>query len=165
MDHFRTDRNHPTVLVLFLSNLKVPEVHRRFVPVYKAEARYENRICIRFGKFENRDFSLTMLPPLGCLYGGLSMACTTGNFWTMGKLSRPSTTLPNCKRSGPRSISHGSNATECTTSTITPIPHVAKTTKSLLKTSSWTVLSHPSYSPDLVPTDYYLVPDMQQSFE
>uniref|UniRef100_A0A8R1E3C9 Histone-lysine N-methyltransferase SETMAR n=1 Tax=Caenorhabditis japonica TaxID=281687 RepID=A0A8R1E3C9_CAEJA len=68
-----------------------------------------------------------MLPPLGCLYGGLSMAFTTGNFWTKAKLSRPSTTLPNCK--------------------------------------SWTVLAHPSYSPDLVPTDYHLLPDMQQSFE
>uniref|UniRef100_A0A8R1IC94 Uncharacterized protein n=1 Tax=Caenorhabditis japonica TaxID=281687 RepID=A0A8R1IC94_CAEJA len=38
-----------------------------------------------------------MLSALGCLYGGLSMACTTGNFWTKAKLSRPSTTLPNCE--------------------------------------------------------------------
>uniref|UniRef100_A0A8R1E3V5 Histone-lysine N-methyltransferase SETMAR n=1 Tax=Caenorhabditis japonica TaxID=281687 RepID=A0A8R1E3V5_CAEJA len=105
-----------------------------------------------------------MLPALGCLYGSLSMACTTGSFWTKAKLSRPSTTLPNCKRSGPSSISHRSNATECTTSTITPRPHVAKTTKSLLATFSWTVLAHPSYSPDLA-SYYHLVPDMQRFLE
>uniref|UniRef100_A0A8R1I2L1 Histone-lysine N-methyltransferase SETMAR n=1 Tax=Caenorhabditis japonica TaxID=281687 RepID=A0A8R1I2L1_CAEJA len=48
---------------------------------------------------------------------------------------------------------------------ITPRPHVAKTTKSLLATFSWTVLAHPSYSPDLAPTNYYLFSDMQQSLE
>uniref|UniRef100_A0A8R1IF24 Histone-lysine N-methyltransferase SETMAR n=1 Tax=Caenorhabditis japonica TaxID=281687 RepID=A0A8R1IF24_CAEJA len=106
-----------------------------------------------------------MLLALGCLYGGLSMACTTGNFWTKAKLSRPSTTLPNCKRSGPSSISHLSNVTECNTSTITPRPNVAKTTKSLLETLSWTVLAHPPYSPDLAPTNYHLVPDMQRVLE
>uniref|UniRef100_A0A8R1I5S3 Histone-lysine N-methyltransferase SETMAR n=1 Tax=Caenorhabditis japonica TaxID=281687 RepID=A0A8R1I5S3_CAEJA len=106
-----------------------------------------------------------MLPALGCLYGGLSMACTTGNFWTKTKLSRPSTTLPNCKRSGPSLISSRSNAIECTTSTITPRPHVAKTTESLLETLSWTVLAHPPYSPDLAPTNYQLVPDMQRVLE
>uniref|UniRef100_A0A8R1DJN4 Histone-lysine N-methyltransferase SETMAR n=1 Tax=Caenorhabditis japonica TaxID=281687 RepID=A0A8R1DJN4_CAEJA len=106
-----------------------------------------------------------MLPALGCLYGGLSMACTTGNFWTKAKLSRPSTTLPNCKRSGPSLISPRSNAIECTESTITPRPHVAKTTKSLLVTFSWTVLAHPSYSPDLAPTNYHLFLDMQRSLE
>uniref|UniRef100_A0A8R1I569 Histone-lysine N-methyltransferase SETMAR n=1 Tax=Caenorhabditis japonica TaxID=281687 RepID=A0A8R1I569_CAEJA len=106
-----------------------------------------------------------MLPALGCLYGGLSMARITGNFWTKGKLSRPSTTLPNCKRSGPSLISPRSKATECTTSTITPKPHVAKTTKSLLATFSWTVLAHPSYSPDIALTDYHLFSNMQRSLE
>uniref|UniRef100_A0A8R1EAI3 Histone-lysine N-methyltransferase SETMAR n=1 Tax=Caenorhabditis japonica TaxID=281687 RepID=A0A8R1EAI3_CAEJA len=103
-----------------------------------------------------------MYPALGCLYGGLSMACTTGNFWTKAKLSRPSTTLPNCKKTGPNLNSPFSNVTECNTSTITPRPHVAKTTKSLLATFSWTVFAHPPYSPDLAPTDYHLVPDMQR---
>uniref|UniRef100_A0A8R1HWP4 Histone-lysine N-methyltransferase SETMAR n=1 Tax=Caenorhabditis japonica TaxID=281687 RepID=A0A8R1HWP4_CAEJA len=31
--------------------------------------------------------------------------------------------------------------------------------------SHWTVLAHPPYSPDLAPTDYHLVPDMQRSLE
>uniref|UniRef100_A0A8R1ITY1 Histone-lysine N-methyltransferase SETMAR n=1 Tax=Caenorhabditis japonica TaxID=281687 RepID=A0A8R1ITY1_CAEJA len=106
-----------------------------------------------------------MLPALGCLYGGLFMACTTGNFWTKAKLSRSSTTLPNCKRSGPRLNSPRSKATECTTSTITPKPHVAKTTKSLLATFSWTVLAYPPYIPDLALTDYHLFSDMQRSLE
>uniref|UniRef100_A0A8R1E8N1 Mos1 transposase HTH domain-containing protein n=1 Tax=Caenorhabditis japonica TaxID=281687 RepID=A0A8R1E8N1_CAEJA len=36
MDHFRSDRNdlRHVILVLFLSNLKVPEVHRRLMQVY-----------------------------------------------------------------------------------------------------------------------------------
>uniref|UniRef100_A0A8R1DYR0 Histone-lysine N-methyltransferase SETMAR n=1 Tax=Caenorhabditis japonica TaxID=281687 RepID=A0A8R1DYR0_CAEJA len=57
------------------------------------------------------------------------------------------------------------SAGECNTSTITPRPHVAKTTKSLLATFTWTVLAHPSYSPDLAPTDYHLVSDMQRFLE
>uniref|UniRef100_A0A8R1EW88 Histone-lysine N-methyltransferase SETMAR n=1 Tax=Caenorhabditis japonica TaxID=281687 RepID=A0A8R1EW88_CAEJA len=93
------------------------------------------------------------------------MACTTGNFWTKAKLSRPSTTLPNYKKTEPRLSSPRSNATECNTSTITPRPHVAKRTKSLLAKSSWTVLAHPPYSPNLAPTDYHLVPDMQRFLE
>uniref|UniRef100_A0A8R1E724 HTH_48 domain-containing protein n=1 Tax=Caenorhabditis japonica TaxID=281687 RepID=A0A8R1E724_CAEJA len=60
MDHFRPDRNHlrHVILFLFLSNLKVPEVHCRLVLVYKAKAPHENTIRIWFGKFENKDFSL-----------------------------------------------------------------------------------------------------------
>uniref|UniRef100_A0A8R1EFL7 Uncharacterized protein n=1 Tax=Caenorhabditis japonica TaxID=281687 RepID=A0A8R1EFL7_CAEJA len=61
------------------------------------------KIKFVFG-FENsrtRTFPLTMLPALGCSYGGLSMACTTGNFWTKANLSRPSNTLPNCEKTGP----------------------------------------------------------------
>uniref|UniRef100_A0A8R1I1C4 HTH_48 domain-containing protein n=2 Tax=Caenorhabditis japonica TaxID=281687 RepID=A0A8R1I1C4_CAEJA len=46
------------ILFLFLSNLKVPETHRRLVQVYKAEAPHENTIRIWFGKFENNDFFL-----------------------------------------------------------------------------------------------------------
>uniref|UniRef100_A0A8R1EDS2 Mos1 transposase HTH domain-containing protein n=1 Tax=Caenorhabditis japonica TaxID=281687 RepID=A0A8R1EDS2_CAEJA len=42
----------------FLSNLKVPEVHRRLVQVYKAVAPHENTIHIWLGKFEDKDFSL-----------------------------------------------------------------------------------------------------------
>uniref|UniRef100_A0A8R1IR66 Histone-lysine N-methyltransferase SETMAR n=1 Tax=Caenorhabditis japonica TaxID=281687 RepID=A0A8R1IR66_CAEJA len=106
-----------------------------------------------------------MLPALGSLYGGLSVACTTGNFWTKAKLPRPSTTLPNYKKIEPSSNSPRSNVTECNTSTITPRPHVAKTTKSLLATFSWTVLTHPPYSSDLAPTDYLLVPEMQRFLE
>uniref|UniRef100_A0A8R1IFH7 AB hydrolase-1 domain-containing protein n=1 Tax=Caenorhabditis japonica TaxID=281687 RepID=A0A8R1IFH7_CAEJA len=56
--------------------------------------------------------------------------------------------------SGPSSISPRSKVTEFTTSTITPRPHVGKTTKSLLETFSWTVLANPPYSQDLAPTDY-----------
>uniref|UniRef100_A0A8R1IQJ9 Histone-lysine N-methyltransferase SETMAR n=1 Tax=Caenorhabditis japonica TaxID=281687 RepID=A0A8R1IQJ9_CAEJA len=106
-----------------------------------------------------------MLPALSCMYDALSMACTTGNFWTKAKLSRPSNTLPNCKKTWPRLSSPRSNATECNTSTITPRPHVAKTTKSLLETFRWTVLADPPYSPDLAPTDYHLFSDMQRSLE
>uniref|UniRef100_A0A8R1IG05 Mos1 transposase HTH domain-containing protein n=1 Tax=Caenorhabditis japonica TaxID=281687 RepID=A0A8R1IG05_CAEJA len=73
MDQFRLDRNHlqHVILFLFLSNLKVPEVHRRLVQVYKTEAR----------------------------------------------------------------------------------------------SGFWTVLAHPPYSPDLAPTDYHSVPDMQRFLE
>uniref|UniRef100_A0A8R1IAB4 Uncharacterized protein n=1 Tax=Caenorhabditis japonica TaxID=281687 RepID=A0A8R1IAB4_CAEJA len=106
-----------------------------------------------------------MLPALDCLYGGLSMAGTTGYFWTKARLARPNTTLPNCKRSGSSSISPRSNATECTTSTITPRLHVAKITKSLLGTLIWTVLAHTPYSPDLALTDYHSTPDMQRSLQ
>uniref|UniRef100_A0A8R1ID59 Histone-lysine N-methyltransferase SETMAR n=1 Tax=Caenorhabditis japonica TaxID=281687 RepID=A0A8R1ID59_CAEJA len=106
-----------------------------------------------------------MLPALGCLYGGLSMACTTANFWTKAKLSRPSATLPNYKRTGLSLNYPRSNATECNTFRITPRSHVAKTTKSLLATFSWTVLAHPPYSPGLAPTDYHLVPVMQRFLE
>uniref|UniRef100_A0A8R1HYS1 Histone-lysine N-methyltransferase SETMAR n=1 Tax=Caenorhabditis japonica TaxID=281687 RepID=A0A8R1HYS1_CAEJA len=90
---------------------------------------------------------------------------TTGNFWPKAKLSRSSNSLSNCERPGPSSISSRSNVTKCTTSTITPRPHVAKTTKSLLETFSWTVLAHPPYSPDLAPSEYHLVPDMQRFLE
>uniref|UniRef100_A0A8R1IGB7 HTH_48 domain-containing protein n=1 Tax=Caenorhabditis japonica TaxID=281687 RepID=A0A8R1IGB7_CAEJA len=60
MDHFRPDRKHlrHVILFLFLSNLKVPEVHRCLVQVYKTEAAHENSIRIWFGKFENKDFFL-----------------------------------------------------------------------------------------------------------
>uniref|UniRef100_A0A8R1IYY5 HTH_48 domain-containing protein n=1 Tax=Caenorhabditis japonica TaxID=281687 RepID=A0A8R1IYY5_CAEJA len=62
MDHFRPDQNHPigrqVILFLFLSNLKVLEVHRRLVLVYKAKVPHENTIRIWFGKFENKDISL-----------------------------------------------------------------------------------------------------------
>uniref|UniRef100_A0A8R1EH35 Histone-lysine N-methyltransferase SETMAR n=1 Tax=Caenorhabditis japonica TaxID=281687 RepID=A0A8R1EH35_CAEJA len=81
------------------------------------------------------------------------------------KLSRPSTTLPNCKKTGPSLTSPRSKTTERTTSTITPKPHMAKTTKSLLATFSWTVLARPPYRPDLAPTDYHLFSDMQRSLE
>uniref|UniRef100_A0A8R1IK31 Uncharacterized protein n=1 Tax=Caenorhabditis japonica TaxID=281687 RepID=A0A8R1IK31_CAEJA len=67
--------------------------------------------------------------------------------------------------SGPRSISHRQNATECTTSTITPRPHMAKTTKSPLAPFSWTIHAHSPYSPGLAPTDYHLVPDLQRFLE
>uniref|UniRef100_A0A8R1I1A6 Histone-lysine N-methyltransferase SETMAR n=1 Tax=Caenorhabditis japonica TaxID=281687 RepID=A0A8R1I1A6_CAEJA len=46
-----------------------------------------------------------------------------------------------------------------------PRPHVAKTTNSLLATFSWTVLAHPPYNPDLAPTDYHLVSEIQRSLE
>uniref|UniRef100_A0A8R1EFA7 Uncharacterized protein n=1 Tax=Caenorhabditis japonica TaxID=281687 RepID=A0A8R1EFA7_CAEJA len=95
----------------------------------------------------------------------VSMACTNGEFWTKANLSRLSTTLPNCKRTRPSLTSPRSNFTECTTSTITPRPHVAKTTKSLLATFSWAVLARPLYSSDLAPTDYHLFSDMQRSLE
>jgi histone-lysine N-methyltransferase SETMAR len=35
-------------------------------------------------------------------------------------------------------------------------PHIAKSTRQKLLELGWTVLSHPPYSPDLAPTDYYL---------
>ena len=35
-------------------------------------------------------------------------------------------------------------------------PHVAKPVKTYLETLKWEVLPHPPYSPDIVPSDYYL---------
>uniref|UniRef100_A0A8R1IHT2 HTH_48 domain-containing protein n=1 Tax=Caenorhabditis japonica TaxID=281687 RepID=A0A8R1IHT2_CAEJA len=76
IDHFRPDRNHlrHAILFLFLSNLKVPEVHRRLVQVHKAKVPLENTIRIWFGKFENKDFSLDDASRFGlsvwwCVYG------------------------------------------------------------------------------------------------
>uniref|UniRef100_A0A8R1IU35 HTH_48 domain-containing protein n=1 Tax=Caenorhabditis japonica TaxID=281687 RepID=A0A8R1IU35_CAEJA len=60
MEYFRPNRNHlrHVILFLFLSNLKVPAVHRRLVQVYKAGTPHEITIRIWFGKFENKEFSL-----------------------------------------------------------------------------------------------------------
>jgi histone-lysine N-methyltransferase SETMAR len=39
-------------------------------------------------------------------------------------------------------------------------PHVCKVVQTALKTIGWEVLSHPPYSPDLAPSDYYLFRSM-----
>ena len=39
-------------------------------------------------------------------------------------------------------------------------PHVAKPVKTYLETLKWGVLSHPSYFPDIVSSDYYLFRSM-----
>ena len=41
-------------------------------------------------------------------------------------------------------------------------PHVAKVVKKYLETLKWDVLPHPPYSPDIVPSDYWLFRRMQQ---
>uniref|UniRef100_A0A8R1E6L0 HTH_48 domain-containing protein n=1 Tax=Caenorhabditis japonica TaxID=281687 RepID=A0A8R1E6L0_CAEJA len=58
MGHLTQITLRHVILFLFLSNLKVPGVHRRLVQVHKAEAPHENTIRIWFGKFENKDFFL-----------------------------------------------------------------------------------------------------------
>ena len=40
-------------------------------------------------------------------------------------------------------------------------PHVAKVVKKYLKMLKWDVLSHPLYSPDIAPSDYWLFRRMQ----
>jgi len=40
-------------------------------------------------------------------------------------------------------------------------PHVAKVVKKYLETLKWDVLPHPPYSPDIVPSDYWLFRRMQ----
>ena len=42
-------------------------------------------------------------------------------------------------------------------------PHVAIPVKIYLENSGWKVLPHPPYSPDLVPSDYYLCRSMQNA--
>ena len=39
-------------------------------------------------------------------------------------------------------------------------PHVAKAIKTYLETLKWKVLTHPPYSPDIAPSDYYLFGSM-----
>ena len=39
-------------------------------------------------------------------------------------------------------------------------PHVAAPVKTYLETLNWEVLSHPPYSPDIAPSDYYLFRSM-----
>ena len=39
-------------------------------------------------------------------------------------------------------------------------PHVAKPVKTYLETLKWEVLPHPTYSPDITPSDYYLFRSM-----
>ena len=39
-------------------------------------------------------------------------------------------------------------------------PHVSKPIKTYLETLKWEVLPHPPYSPDIVPSDYYLFRSM-----
>ncbi|KAG5318824.1 MOS1T transposase, partial [Pseudoatta argentina] len=39
-------------------------------------------------------------------------------------------------------------------------PHVAKSVKETLEALNWDVLSHPSYSPDIAPSDYHLFRSM-----
>jgi len=41
-------------------------------------------------------------------------------------------------------------------------PHVAKVVKKYLETLKWDVLPHPSYSPDIASSDYWLFRRMQQ---
>ena len=41
--------------------------------------------------------------------------------------------------------------------------HTAKVVKNTLKALSWEILSHPSYSPDLAPSDYHLFASMEHS--
>ena len=41
-------------------------------------------------------------------------------------------------------------------------PHVAKVVKKYLETLKWDVLSHPPYSPDIAPSDYWLFWRMQE---
>jgi len=36
------------------------------------------------------------------------------------------------------------------------MPHVAKTVQETLQVLNWEILSHPSYSPDISPSDYHL---------
>ena len=41
-------------------------------------------------------------------------------------------------------------------------PHIIKVVKKYLEMLKWDVLSHPSYSPDIAPSDYWLFRRMQQ---
>ena len=40
-------------------------------------------------------------------------------------------------------------------------PHIAKPVKTYLETLKWEVISHPPYSPDIAPSDYYLFRSME----
>jgi transposase len=41
-------------------------------------------------------------------------------------------------------------------------PHSAAATVNLLNSWGWEILSHPTYSPDLVPSDFHLFPKMKK---
>lgn len=42
-------------------------------------------------------------------------------------------------------------------------PHVAKPVKNYLENVGWEILTHPPYSPDIAPSDYYLFRSMQNA--
>ncbi|CAK9816698.1 Histone-lysine N-methyltransferase SETMAR [Anthophora quadrimaculata] len=42
-------------------------------------------------------------------------------------------------------------------------PHVARTTVDLLQHFGWDIITHPPYSPDLVPNDYHLFPKLKEN--
>ena len=44
-------------------------------------------------------------------------------------------------------------------------PHATKKTREKIKKLNWEVLPHPSYSPDLAPSDYHLFCSMQHFFK
>ncbi|GBM72519.1 hypothetical protein AVEN_263464-1 [Araneus ventricosus] len=41
-------------------------------------------------------------------------------------------------------------------------PHTARKTQELLQKFKWEVWSHPPYSPDLAPSDYFLFPELKE---
>ncbi|CAK9816407.1 Histone-lysine N-methyltransferase SETMAR [Anthophora quadrimaculata] len=42
-------------------------------------------------------------------------------------------------------------------------PYVARTTVDLLQQFGWDIITHPPYSPDLVPNDYHLFPKLKEN--
>uniref|UniRef100_A0A8R1E0E0 Mos1 transposase HTH domain-containing protein n=1 Tax=Caenorhabditis japonica TaxID=281687 RepID=A0A8R1E0E0_CAEJA len=145
--------------------MKVPEVHRRLVQVYKAEAPYENTIRIWFGKFENKDFSFddasrSELSVWWSVHGVhhwklLDERKTITTEYYSAQLQKVRAQLNLSPLKHHRVPYFHDNAR----------PHVAKTAKSLLATFSWTVLAYQPYIPDLAPTDYHLFSDMHRSLE
>ena len=154
-DFVPNNRHLREVLIFFFHSKKTAaEAHRELQKVYGDAALSETTCRDWFRRFKDGDFDVDDRPreerpktfeEADVIYYELLKPNETINGeWYRTQLMRFSRALRE------KVILQHNNAR----------PHVAKSVKTYLETLKWEVLPHPSYSPDIAQSDYYLFRSM-----
>ena len=164
-DFVSNNRHLREVLIFFFHSKKTTtEAHRELQKVYGDAALSETTCRDWFRRFKDGDFDVDDRPREGrtktfedaivIYYELLKSNETISGEWYQTQLMRlsraPREKRPQYEQRQEKVILQHNNAR----------PHVAKPVKTYLETFKWEVLSHPPYSSDIAPSDYYLFRSM-----